>query len=126
METTHTAYLRDAVARIQQEPNVVRRRYPAAVRQEVLSYAKQRMARGASQRRVATELGISFRTLGHWIRGENGPFRPVKRKSHAGRPSSSQAKLAAAGSALRLKTPQGFQIEGLSVSDLVAVLKSLA
>jgi FixJ family two-component response regulator len=43
-----------------------RGRYPAELREQLIDYARQRWAAGASNRLVAEELGVNGHTLSYW------------------------------------------------------------
>jgi transposase-like protein len=97
-----------------------RPRYPASVRRRAVSFARRRQAEGASQRRVALEIGVSVPALASWIREEEAGegFRPVKAGEEAGREEERPR-------ALSLVTPTGCRVEGLSLGDVAELLRVL-
>ena len=98
-------------------PNAVR--YPAAVRDAVVTLARMRVGQGQSLARVARAVGVSFPTLMTWLAGPTEPaLRPVTLA-----PASDP--VATSSATIVLVTPEGFRVEGLDGATLVAVLRSL-
>lgn len=97
-------------------------RCPAALRERVIAFARREIGvRGRTLQAVASELGLSQSGLGRWLRRERssdllrGRFRPVQVVAASG---------VSAGS-LILVTPSGYRVEGLSVTELAALLPRL-
>jgi hypothetical protein len=94
------------------------RAYPKGLLQKLLSYTVARRRQGATIVEVASEVGISFRTLGRWL-GE--------RKSKAGfervevvavpRPASSTAAV------IVVHGPCGLRIEGLDLAGVAELVR---
>ena len=89
------------------------RPYPKGLLQKLLSYTVARRRQGATIVEVASEVGISFRTLGRWL-GE--------RKAAGGFERVEVVATRAVSSAIVVHGPRGLRIEGL---DLIAVAELL-
>lgn len=92
-------------------------RYSNELRQLAVEYATAASAQGVSRREIAESLGLSEATLVRWQQ-EARPAGPaplhevvVVERAHASHPV--------------LVMPSGARVEGLSMSDLVAVLEAL-
>jgi hypothetical protein len=81
-------------------------------------FARRGMAHGSSQSQLARQLGISQPTLHRWM-AEVATAR-FRRVEIAEVPSSEFG-----SPGLRLRTPQGYVIEGLDVPSLAALLRVL-
>lgn len=94
-----------------------RRRYPAALRQRAVHYARLRQGQGAVRREIAAELGLNPRTLSNWLdgRGRFCAVEVIDDRTAATTVSSSRA------TRLVVLTPRGLRIEGLDL-DAVAAL----
>jgi hypothetical protein len=95
------------------------RRYSEDLRQLAVEYARQARERGHGRRRVAKQLGLSEGTIIEWLRGSGGSRLPLR---------VHEVKLTeptAVGSQPVLVMPSGARVEGLSMSDLVALLGAL-
>jgi transposase-like protein len=80
--------------------------------------AEQAIAEGASQSRIALELGLTQPTLSRWLTDEHeSAQRPVEVES--GLPSGLESP------SLRLRTPRGFVVEGLDLESVAALLRVL-
>jgi len=115
--------LRELIQRHRSNKTIPGRNYPDGLRAAVLAHTVERRGVGDGIHAIAQSLGLNPNTLYGWLRAGAAPaagFRKVRVASvPRERPSS-------APSAPILVTPQGFRIEGLDVSGLVAVLRSLA
>jgi hypothetical protein len=107
----------DALARLGKRGRTTR--IPDDVRAAVLAYVEQERARGRSRNDVATELGLSSSVLARWtggrrrVRGKIVPVRVVAK------PVPTDA------TTLRIVSPSGYRIEGLSLRDAVEVVRAL-
>jgi transposase-like protein len=117
-----------------------RRRYPAGLRAALVAYAAEAHDRGQSNVDTCRRLGLPLSTLGVWLgalakrdrtgAGQAGRrtgggvsvmrFRPVVVRST---PPEGAARVVSAGV---IVAPGGYRIEGLSLTELVAVVKELA
>ena len=89
------------------------RRYATALRARAIGFAEQRRAEGRSWSEVAAEVGLRVETVRRWC-VERGPqMRAVEvvaeRAEHG----------------VTLVTAAGLRVEGLSVEEVVAVLRAL-
>ena len=102
-----------------------RRRYTAPLKRDLIAYARARQAEGWMQRQIANALGVSKATLCCWVgKGEKRAAASAKSKasriksvvvtSPTSRPSSPVLVLAS-----------GHRIEGLSVQQLITMVKAL-
>jgi hypothetical protein len=81
------------------------RRYPAGVREQVVSYVAARRAEGISLRVAAQELGMPWRTVRHWVQGRGrrgAALRPVVIAATPGAPT------------VVVHGPRGLRIEGFA------------
>jgi transposase len=85
------------------------RAYPRGLLEKLLSYTVARRRQGATILEVASELGMSFRTLGRWL-GE--------RKATAGFERVRVVAAPRAAAVIVVHGPRGLRVEGL---DLAAV-----
>lgn len=116
-----------------------RRRYTPRLRAALVAYAAEAHARGQSHVDTCRRLKLPLSTLGVWLgalakrertgasqasRGTgsevSGRFRPVVVK---GAPLDGASRIVSAGV---IVAPSGYRIEGLSLTELVAVVKGLA
>jgi len=95
-------------------------RYPEPLRREVVGFAREAIAAGSSQSRVAADLGIPQPTLSRWIL-ESGPT-PLRTVQVAGDPVAEPG----GEGGLRLRTPRGYLVEGLDLESIAVLLRSLA
>ena len=95
------------------------RRIPAALRARVIAWTAARRRRGAGWHELARELGVPAGTLTRWLapRPEHAPLvalRPVAVSDAPVRPP------------LTLVAPSGLRIEGVTIADVIAILRGLA
>ena len=95
------------------------RRIPAALRARVITWTVARRTRGAGWRELARELGVPAGTLTRWL-----ALRPAQAPPVALRPVTVLD--APARSPLRLVAPSGLRIEGVTLADVIAILRGLA
>jgi transposase-like protein len=116
MSRASIAKLRNAVARVRRGRGPQSRRYPADLRQQIVTHVASARSQGVSVRLTAESLGLSYPTLLGWLQAEPNGFRTVAVKEAA--PESEAP-------ALRLVTAQGHCVEGLSREDVAFLLQSL-
>jgi len=97
-----------------------RRRYPSAIRCEAAMYFREQQGRGVKQRWISEQLGIPVKTLKYWAREDGCGLRPVEVVSEL-----SSIDAGKDGVGLRLVTPRGCRVEGLTEAQLVSLLKVL-
>ena len=109
-----------------------RGRFSEAMKAEVLEYWRQCKQAGATQETVARELGLSPWTLSRWsVKARGAKGRPMQRgqQEAAEAPAFHAVKVKpvaqGTGRGVVLHGPSGVQVEGLSVSEVVRVLKEL-
>ncbi len=110
--------LRRAVARVERGRG---RRYPEALRERVARWAAARRQGGAKWRQLASEIGISAESLRRWASPEvlRAPaLVPVEVVAGSGHGSATDQ-------SLRLVTRSGHRIEGLSIADMIEIVRVL-
>ena len=98
-----------------------RLRYSRAVRSLALDYLREQRQRGASAKRVASELGVSGWSLIRWSRRENVPGTTVLREVEV----VDERTDVASELVLTVVTPDGYRIEGLRGQEVRSVLEAL-
>ena len=97
------------------------RQVPANVRAAALRYARRRRREGASQQRIADELGISQYTVSRWLRGAGGESE----SESALVPVEIDYGTPAARSEIVVTTPRGLRIVDCEIAAVTAFLQSL-
>lgn len=93
------------------------RRYDGQLRVEIMEYVLRRESDGCCQAEVARELGLTQRTVWGWAqRTQQGLIKPVEIVDDE-RGSSSGGRT--------LVLPGGARIEGLSLDDVLALVRAL-
>src|SRR5512139_2968050 len=97
------------------------RRYPASVRTLAVEYARAQIAKGASTAAIAAELGIPGQTLTYWLSKETFeatllPVRVVARSERE--PATDDA-------TVRVLTPEGLVIAGLTTEQAIRLVRGL-
>jgi hypothetical protein len=99
-----------------------KRQYTAAVKKDVIEYVVARISEGTSESAACQELELHQATVTGWRRGP-------KRKNDNGRSRGSIRPVEVAASvksrALVLVLPGGARVEGLDVSDVAELARSL-
>ncbi|MFS8070157.1 MAG: hypothetical protein ACMG6S_27655, partial [Byssovorax sp.] len=96
-------------------------RYSKELQQLAVEYARQSRAQGHPRRRIADRLGLSEWSLSRWLRRDLGPSDRRVRGVH-------EVKLIEAETASSqpvLVMPSGARVEGLSIGDLVVLLRAV-
>jgi transposase-like protein len=91
-----------------------RRRYPSELRRRIVEHVRERRAAGMLLNDIAREIGISSTLLHRW---DLTLVRKFRRVELSAAPSSSARCL--------LHAPHGVRVEGLTLDDLVEVLRRL-
>ena len=108
-----------------------RRQFDESFRAEVVGYVRALQAEGGTQEEAAREVGLSAWTLSRWGRGSrSGPVRRGRppRQRQEGTPGGFhpvELKSEASPGGLVMHGPGGVRVEGLSVQQVVQVLKEL-
>lgn len=94
------------------------RRYPAALRERAVRYARSRRDEGASWATIGEELTVRWETLRRWCMDVEPPSAmvPVEVFSTSPLPQSEVA----------VVSPTGWRLEGIDVREAVAVLRALS
>lgn len=125
------AALKTAIAHYRSKPDGI----PADVHRRAALYAQTRNDAGETWTAIAERLGVSYTDLRKWMRvrrrEQAATRRQLRKASEASEfvqvevlPPARAAQ--APPSSIRLITPLGYQVEGLSVHDAVALLRGLA
>jgi len=101
------------------------RMYSAELRRAVVEFADAAVAQGQSQVSVARELGISAANVGRWLRSarcEGGQAKQMCRVEllDAGRRDEEMSR-----GRLVVHTTSGLSIEGLTLSELMALVRAV-
>jgi len=93
--------------------------YPQSLRDRVARWARGRRQRGAGWRELAAEIGIAAESLRRWATRDEAatalvPIRVVDETEGVD-----------AEPCLRLITPAGYRVEGLTVAEVIVVVRSL-
>jgi hypothetical protein len=117
MKTVAVRELRQAIRRIQRQRNPKRRRYGPEIQRSSIQHALIQRSRGTSVGSTAAALGLPYRTLWLWLRGQPAGFRAV---------ATTPVESSTLAPDLRLVTAQGHRVEGLSRDDLIILLRALS
>jgi len=96
------------------------RRIPAALRARVIAWTAARRRRGAGWHELARELGVPAGTLTRWL---------APRPAHASLVALRPVDVIDTEPSLRTVTivaPSGLRIEGVTIADVIAILRGLA
>ena len=105
-----------AVSRCQEGGKGSAVRYPASLRSAAVCLVQERLGQGETITSLSEALGVALATLQHWLRQEGAAsIVPV---TVAG-PGPADL---GAGCDIRLVTPRGYRVEGLSVSQVASLL----
>ncbi len=104
--------------------------YPEVFREELMAFARARVAEGVKLARAAAEIGISYWTVWGWFRAE----RTVKRKTQTTRPSRAIVPVHIVTpkvtdvkrGTLTITGPCGVRVEGADIETLAALLRRLS
>lgn len=95
------------------------RRFPAALRERIIAWTVARRAGGAAWSELARELGVPAGTLKRWLTP-----RPERARQVALRPVAVTDE--PVRRPLTLVAPSGLRIEGVTIADVIAILRGLA
>jgi len=96
------------------------RPYPKGLLQRLLSYTVARRRQGAKLAEVATELGLNFGTLAHWV-GERKSARFERVTVVAAPTTATQLPRG-----LVVHGPRGLRIEGLDLASVAELVRRVA
>jgi hypothetical protein len=103
---------------------------PKEVLRAALAYARRRSSAGASQVTIARELGVSSVTVARWVSGGNAAGgrqgKPAKKSTKRMRPVRViDSDRSPATTTIAATTRDGLRIEGLTVQNLIVLLRGL-
>src|SRR5262245_48732287 len=102
-----------------------RLRLSAELRQKTSAYARQRKAEGASVAGIARELGVSQPTVAHWLTSKGSVAMEVVGQPPRVRPFREVIVEGRASTTLRVVSPSGYRVEGLSLEEAAMMLRAL-
>jgi transposase-like protein len=111
--------LRDLRHRLGEIPRGRGRRVPAALRERIVAWIATRRAHGDEWRELARALGMPAQTLTRWAARDVGHERSVVL-----RPVAVIDELASR--TVTVVAPSGLRVEGVTIADAIAILRSLA
>jgi DNA-binding transcriptional regulator YiaG len=97
---------------------------PEGVRLAAIAYTRRRRAQGASQAEIARELGVTTMTTARWLSMSSTP-KPKRPKRVPRMRSVRVVDPPAAASAIVAISREGLRIEGLTVADLIVLVRGL-
>jgi transposase-like protein len=97
------------------------KRYPAALKQRVVRWALQRKVGGATWPAIAEELDLGLDTVRRWCIAAEGCERP----SRALVPVRVVSRPAATGATASVVSLSGWRVDGLTVAEAAAMLRTL-
>lgn len=118
--TSKSSDLREAIA--QSRAGRARWRCPLPLRAQVVALAQEQREAGMSIQTVARELGLSESGLSRWLKAAE----PLKATEPLLRPVRLSQTSSPNPESLVLVTPQGFRLEGLSLTSAADLLRRLA
>ena len=120
MTTREGTKLRDEIAA---HEGARGKRYPAALKKRVISFAEHRRGAGESWGVISSELGMCFETLRRWcVCRQPVAMKPVK---VIDAPPSAALVMASRPSSLSVVSPGGLRVEGVTLEDVVALVRVL-
>jgi hypothetical protein len=122
LTTTNTPAAAIRVRLAQLGPRGVGKRFPEAIRREVLTYLTAQRERGIGLPPTARELGLREKTIENWLAQARAmavpaQFHGVELVDRAPEPAPRR---------LVLHAPRGLRVEGLDVVSLAELLRRLA
>ncbi len=91
--------------------------YAPAVQSAVVEFAERRRAEGGSWQQIAAELGMQFETVRRWC--TKTPAAKVFKSVEVVEEVRDEAP------SLRIVSPSGHRLEGLTLQDAISVLRAL-
>ena|SRR5689334_19144682 len=94
-------------------------RYPQSLRDRVVRWARERRRRGAGWLELAVEIGIAAESLRRWTTRDepSAALVPIRIVGEADDVDAERR--------LRLLTPAGYRVEGLTIAEVIVLLRSL-
>jgi hypothetical protein len=98
--------------------------YPDALRERAAAWARAQRDVGGTWREISTAVGLSAETLRRWVattmRDASLALVPIE---IVGEPEGQNQRFEGRG--VRIITPSGHRIEGLSIADAIAIVRVL-
>lgn len=113
--------LRDELAQCRQRRG---RGFPVSLRSRVAGWTVEQRKAGTAWKAIALQLGVSSRTIRTWVVSEAAKREGTPGGFVAVVPTSAEPE-ARTATGLVLHGPCGYQVTGLQLADLVAVLRGL-
>ena len=98
---------------------------PDAVRVAAISYTRRRVSHGVSQAAVARELGVTTMTTARWMAMSTAPKSPARRRAKKMRAVRVVETPAVVGGTIVAITRDGLRIEGMTIGDLLTLVRGL-
>ena len=98
-------------------------RYPRVLQEQAVSYARAARGRGASAWAISRELGIGVGALQRWLGRADRAERPALRRVEVTAEEISRESSSGSGPVLVLAS--GVRVEGLSLEQLVVLVRAL-
>jgi hypothetical protein len=108
--------LRRELARIERGPGCW---YPPELRDRITSWVRRQRADGIAWRELADEIGMSWRTLLRWTSPRTARAWPALV------PVEVVANTVDRNRAIRIVTPGGLRIEGITIADAITLAREL-
>jgi transposase-like protein len=109
--------LQDLRRRLSVIPRGRGRRFPAVLRERIVAWTAARRRRGDWWCELARELGVPANTLKRWSTPRAEEARPLRPVQVVEEPPCRTVTIVA---------PSGLRIEGVTIADVIAILRGLA
>ena len=90
-------------------------RYPGGLQQRILDYYRERAERGVGVKQIASELGLSWKTLWRWNSATRSKFQRVEVVGADEAPHRTHV----------LHGPRGTRVEGLGLDEIADLMRRL-
>jgi hypothetical protein len=102
------------------------KRYDTALKARVIAFAERRRGAGHSWEMISTELGMCFETLRRWCVDRPSKAAAMKTVKVIDAPSPGSLVVASRPSSpLSVVSPGGLRIEGITLDEVIALLRVL-
>jgi hypothetical protein len=122
MTTSRDAKLREDLAA---HEGTRGKRYPKALKARVITFAEQRRSLGHTWEMISTELGICFETVRRWCIDGSRRGRTMKPVKVIDVPPPKTLVVSSRSSMLAVVSPRGLRVEGLTLDDVVMLVRVL-
>ena len=97
------------------------KRFEPELRARIVAFAERRRREGASWMAIATELGACFETVRRWCSGVEPTSAQLRRVEVV----ADAVTVPSARSPLALVTPNGLRVEGVSLDEIITLVRAL-